>query len=171
MANGNLPAPIPLHLGGGEGRAWAGAPDPISQPQAYDGVISRRIYAWMIDFFVYCLLWLGVGLAMLALNIVTLGLLSPISILVMALLPLFYHALCLSGSGRGTLGMRAMNLVVQTMDGARCDFFRAGVHWILFHLSVGFTGGLILLFALFNPQRRTFHDYFTNVIVLRRATA
>jgi uncharacterized RDD family membrane protein YckC len=42
------------------------------------------------------------------------------------------------------------------------------VHTVLFYTSVGMTGGLILLFALFNRRRRMLHDVFAGMLLLRR---
>ena len=160
----NLPTPFSLRLGNDPGSA----PDPLTQPRFYEGVLGRRVWAWVIDLAVYFALWLGILLAVMVVNLATLWLLSPIGLLLLGILPLMYHGLAVSGAGHGTIGMRVMGLEVRTMAGGHPDFLHAAIHWVLFHLSVGVTGGLILLFALFNTHRRTFHDYFTNLIVVRR---
>lgn len=166
MPGDPLPAPFNLRLGGKD--APSGPPDPLSEPEYYEGVLGRRVWGWVIDICVYFALWLGVGLVVVLINIATLWLLSPIGLLVLAVLPMLYHSLTISGASRATVGMRIMGLEVRTLDGRSPDFVRAAIHWILFHLSVGFTGGLILIFPFFNTRRRTFHDFLTDLIVLRR---
>ena len=38
------------------------------------------------------------------------------------------------------------------------------VHTICFYLTLGLSGGLLLLFALFNRERRTLHDFIAGLV-------
>ena len=59
--------------------AWQGeAPDPLTEPRLYEGVMLRRVVGYAIDVvllsFVAVALWMGLGLA----GILTFGLLLPL---------------------------------------------------------------------------------------------
>jgi uncharacterized RDD family membrane protein YckC len=42
---------------------------------------------------------------------------------------------------------------------------------VLFYATIGPTGGLVLLVALFNGRRRTLHDLLSGTVVVRRLPA
>ncbi|HRJ68389.1 MAG TPA: RDD family protein [Beijerinckiaceae bacterium] len=130
---------------------------------ALDGVRSRRIVAWMIDFVIICaLMWLF-GLIMVVLSLPTFGVSFALAPLI-AFVGVFYSGLTVSGRGRGTWGMRALDLQVTARDGSRVDFIVAAGHALLFYLLTPF----FTLLSLFNAEKRTLHDFLTGVIVTRR---
>jgi len=47
-------------------------------------------------------------------------------------------------------------------------FLQALAHTALFYFSVAVTGLLILLFPLFNRRKRTLHDVFAGMLMIRR---
>ena len=166
MAQSDLPVPFTLRLNS------AGAtPDPISEPQYYEGLLSRRVFAYGIDLVLIFLLWIGVFALGLVVKVITFGLLSPLVVLVLAVLAPAYHVLTVSGPSRATIGMRIMDLEVRTFDGGRPSWLHALIQIVLFYLSVSFTGGLVLLVVLFNRHRRTLHDILSHLVVLRRVPA
>ena len=101
-------------------------------------------------------------------NIVTFGLLSPLVILLLAILAPAYHVLTVGGPRAATPGMRLMGVEVRCFDGQPPTWLHALVQIVLFYLTVPATGGLVLLAVLFNRHRRTLHDLLSNLIVLRR---
>jgi uncharacterized RDD family membrane protein YckC len=109
-------------------------------------------------------LWFALGL----LTLVTFGLLFPLQIAALALLPLAYHTLFLAYRGQ-TLGMAALDVEVRAWTGRRPDLFQAFVQTALFYLTVALTSWLILLVALFNDRRRTLHDYLAGTLAVRRS--
>lgn len=157
-------APIPAW---GDARAsWP--PDPLQFPESYRGVTSRRVFAYFLDFwillFILAVLYFGVGL----LTVMSLGLLSPLHLLLVPV-PLLYHSLQMSGPYAATLGMRAFGLEGWSVDGGRPDLLQALVHAICFYLTLAPFAGLLLLVALFNPGRRTLHDFAARIVILRRS--
>ena len=79
-----------------------------------------------------------------------------------------YHTLLVSGRHSATIGMRAFGLQLHSWNGERPVFLQALAHTALFYVTVGLTGSLILLFALFNRRRCTLHDVLTGMLMLRR---
>ncbi|MGE0152763.1 MAG: RDD family protein [Reyranellaceae bacterium] len=166
MAGSDLPVPFTLRLDS------AGAtPDPISEPQYYEGLLTRRVVAYFLDLFLIVALWMGAFVLGVLVKIVTFGLLAPLVALGLAVLAPAYHVLTVSSPGRATLGMRAMGLEVRTFDGGRPSWLHALVQIVLFYFTVSLTGGLVLLAVLFNRHRRTLHDILSHLVVLRRLPA
>ena len=142
-------------------------PDPLSAPELYDGVLRRRLAAYCIDLLCIGTLMVVLWFAFVILTVVSLGLLAPVLWFAFGLIPLAYHTLLLSGPRSATLGMRCFDLEMWAWNGERPGFLQALVQTVLFYVSVGFTGSLILLFALINRRKRTLHDFVAGTLVLR----
>ena len=100
--------------------------------------------------------------------IVSFGLLWPLLFLVPSILvALLYHALQTHGEAGGTLGMRLFGLEAWSVTKGRPTLLQTLVHTALLYGSFAFTGGLILVVALFNRERRTLHDFLSGEIILR----
>jgi uncharacterized RDD family membrane protein YckC len=168
MARNTLPArpnPVPAV------RDWDGdAPDPLSAPDLYDGVLWRRALAFFIDLFVLGFVYLAIGfLAMLA-TALTFGALAPLQAAVMALLPSIYAAATIHWFG-ATPGMRALGLAVRDWRGRPCGLAQGFLMAVVFYASFGLTSGLIMLVPLFSDRRRTAHDMLAATVVVRAAHA
>lgn len=148
---------------------WA---DPWANPQYFRGVTLKRVFAYMIDFTLVGLLVAAAWLAFGILGIATFGLLLPLQALATALLPLAYHILLIAGEGSATLGMRAMGIRVMSLApqpdgrGGRPTLFQAMIQIVAFFGSIAMTSFLILVVALFNPRRRTLHDWVAGTVVV-----
>lgn len=149
----------------------AGVPEPITRPDLFEGVLWRRAMAYLIDACcigaIVVLLWFFC----LLLTILSFGLLGPVLWFLLGLVPLFYHSLLVSGEHSATWGMRIFRLQMFSWDGTRPIFLQALAHTALFYVTVGATGGLILLFALLNRRRRTLHDVLAGMLMLHRPYA
>lgn len=154
----------------GEQGTWP--PDPLLVPEAYAGITLRRMLAYGLDLFfigvmLSCLWWFT-----LLLTVATLGLAWPLHLLVVPLLVfLAYHSLQIGGPAAATLGMRLAGLKAHRIVGGRPDLGQALLHTICFYVSMGLSGGLLLLVALFNPRRRTLHDFIAGLVILRKVVA
>ena len=130
---------------------------------ALAGVRSRRIFAIVLDLIIVSLLscgiWLGLGFLSLGLLWFVLPPLFPI-------VAFFYNGLTVSGRGRGTPGMRAMDLEVRMTSGAPVPFLNAAAHAVLFYISWMFPP--ILLISLFSPEKRCLHDMLAGLVITRR---
>lgn len=156
-----------LPIGLAAQQRWQGkAPDPIARPEYYEGVVARRVLAYLVDLALIALglgvLWLLVG----ALTVMSFGLLGPLLWSTLALVPLAYHTLLIGGEESATLGMRLFRIEVRAWDGRRPGYPQAALVTVVFYVSVALTSWLVLVVALFNPQRRTLHDYLCGTVVI-----
>jgi len=146
----------------------AGVPEPMTRPDLFEGVLWRRVSAYLVDACCIGAIMVVLWVFFLLLTILSLGLLGPPLWFLSGLVPLAYHTLLVGGSHSATWGMRLFGLQMFAWDGLRPMLLQAFVHTVLFYTSVGATGGLILLFPLFNRRRRTLHDVLAGMLLLRR---
>lgn len=95
-------------------------PDPTYDTAYYDGVLPKRLFAWMID--------AGLMLvAMIILSVLSAGIFFLLWIPVHAALAFFYRWSTLSARS-ATLGMRVMNIELRGPSGARLSSGEAALH-------------------------------------------
>ena len=146
--------------------------DPATQPELFDGVLSRRVVAFVIDFIIIAIPVVLVAMFIFAFGIVTLGLgfalywLLPPGTVIWALL---YFGITLGGPDSATIGMRVMDLEMRTWYGAPAYFVLGAVHTIAFWFTVSFFTPFVLLVAFFNARRRLLHDILLGTVVINNA--
>ena len=166
--NSGLPS---LRLGPGTRghAAWDEAPpDPLTEPDLYDSVLPRRAVAYVLDLALIAALTVGLWLVFGIAGILTFGVLTPLGLVVLAVLPVGYHTLFIGRDG-ATPGMRVFDLEVRSWTGGPADYSQAFLTTVLFYASVSLTASLVLLVPLFTDRNRTLHDILAGTIVLRRA--
>jgi len=135
--------------------------------RAYSGVLSRRVFAFILDYLIVLLLCIPAAVIVFFLGIITLGLgfmLYPALFVIVALL---YFGMTLGGPSQASPGMRAMGITLMRMDGRRMDFMTAMVHTVLFWLINSVLTPLILLAGLFTDRSRLVHDFLLGTVVAR----
>ncbi|MCF6370542.1 RDD family protein [Rhizobium halophilum] len=135
--------------------------------RAYSGVLSRRAFAFVIDYAIVLLLCIPAAVVVFFLGILTLGLgffLYPALFVIVALL---YFGMTLGGPSQATPGMRAMGIAMVRLDGRRMDFLTAMVHTVLFWIINSFLTPLILLIGLFTERSRLVHDMLLGTVIVR----
>ncbi|OHV76326.1 RDD family protein [Rhizobium sp. LCM 4573] len=135
--------------------------------RAYSGVLSRRVFAFIIDYLIVGLLWIPAAVVVFFLGIITLGLgwfLYPVLYVVVALL---YFGLTLGGPSQATPGMRVMGIALMRVDGRPMDFLTAVVHMVLFWIFNSVLTPLILLAGLFLERSRLVHDLLLGTVMVR----
>ncbi len=143
-------------------------PDALAEPDLYDGVLPRRAIAYVLDVTLILILWVALSLVFGVAGILTFGALTPLGLVVLAILPVGYHTFFISRDG-ATPGMRVFDLEVRSWTGRPPDTSQAFLTTVLFYASVSLTVWLVLLVALFTDRNRTLHDILAGTIVLRRA--
>jgi uncharacterized RDD family membrane protein YckC len=143
--------------------------DPWTQPELFRGVLTRRIFAFLID---VLLLSIPVILAVIFITVfgvVTLGLgwtlfwlVSPASII----WAIVYYGASLGGPHSATVGMRMMDLQLRTWYGAPGYFVLGAMHAVLFWISVSMLSPFVLLVGLFNGRRRLLHDIVLGTVII-----
>jgi uncharacterized RDD family membrane protein YckC len=142
-------------------------PDPAVFPEVYQGMLWRRVVAYLVDLFCIGVIAVGVWIIFAILWLLSFGLLGPLLWFLFSLSPIAYHTLLLSGPRSATLGMRMFDLELRSVSGERPSFVQALIQTVLFYVTVGMTCSLILLVALFNRRRRTLHDFLAGTVMVR----
>jgi uncharacterized RDD family membrane protein YckC len=146
--------------------------DPMANPELFEGVLARRIVAFMIDFLIIAIPVVLAAMFIFAFGIVTLGLgwalywLLPAGSVIWALV---YFGLTLGGPNSATIGMRVMDLEMRTWYGAPAYFVLGAVHAIAFWFSISALSPFILLVCFFNARRRLLHDVVLGTVVINNA--
>jgi uncharacterized RDD family membrane protein YckC len=130
------------------------------------GVLTRRVFAWLIDLLLIGLICVMLWFVLLLFGLLTLGIGLPL-LGILPFVPFCYHMLFLAGPPSATPGQSALGLVVRHND----DFGhptvgQAAVSTLVFYATLA-TSGLLLLVALFTVRRRTLHDLISGLVVVR----
>lgn len=143
---------------------------PSTDWRAYRGVLSRRIFAFLIDYAIVDLLWVPAAVAVFFLGIITLGLgwmLYPALFVIVAML---YFGLTVGGPNQASVGMNVMDLAVMRTDGRPMDFLTSIVYLVLFWIGNALLTPFILLIGLFTDRSRLLHDLLLGTVVVRRSS-
>ncbi|MBB3978863.1 putative RDD family membrane protein YckC [Rhizobium azooxidifex] len=143
---------------------------PSTDWRAYRGVLSRRIFAFLIDYAIVALLWVPAAVAVFFLGIITLGLgwmLYPALFVIVAML---YFGLTVGGPNQASVGMNVMDLAVMRTDGRPMDFLTSIVYLVLFWIGNALLTPFILLIGLFTDRSRLLHDLLLGTVVVRRSS-
>src|SRR6185437_11734021 len=146
--------------------------DPDLHPELFDGVLARRVLAFVIDFVLIAVPVVLASMFIFVFGIVTLGLgfalywlLPPASVI----WALVYFGLTVGSPSSATLGMRVMDLQIRTWYGAPAYFVLGAVHAIFFWLSVSALTPFVLLVCFFNERRRLLHDILLGTVIVNDA--
>jgi uncharacterized RDD family membrane protein YckC len=141
----------------------------LDDARLYDGVLTRRVFAFCIDYLLVGLLLIPVGILVFLLGILTLGLGWLLFGILGPLVALTYVWMTLGGPRQATKGMQWMGIRLERLDGGRVDGMLAVVHSVLFWAGNVILTPLILLAALFLDRKRTLHDLLLGTVVIRSA--
>ncbi len=154
---------------GGQSDARPHAFDPLSQPELFRGVLTRRFFAFLIDLVVLSVPVILAVMFIAVFGVVTFGLgwalfwlVSPASV-VWAIL---YYGMTLGGPHSATVGMRVMDLEMRTWYGEPSYFLLGATHAVVYWISVSMLTPLVLLVGLFNGRRRLLHDIILGTVVI-----
>ena len=143
-----------------------GAPDPLANSALYEGVVLKRVLAYLVDvvaiFGIMVVAWILLGLMTMA----SFGFLSPLTVPGFPIVLLGYHTLLIGAGRSATLGMMIFNLEVRAWNGRRPNYAQAFLVTLVFYVSMAITSGLILVIALFNDRRRLLHDLLCGTVVV-----
>jgi uncharacterized RDD family membrane protein YckC len=161
------------------GGGWSGGPnvqphafDPYSEPELFRGVLTRRVFAFIIDIIllsipvVLAVVFIAVfGLVTLGLGWALFWLVSPASVI----WALVYYGATLGGPHSATIGMRVMDLELRTWYGAPGYFLLGAMHAVLFWISISVLSPFVLLVGLFNSRRRLLHDFVLGTVIINNS--
>jgi uncharacterized RDD family membrane protein YckC len=146
--------------------------DPVANPELFEGVLARRVVAFLIDFVILSIPVVFVSMFIFVVGIVTFGLGFLIYGLLwpgMVIWAICYYGATLGGPHSATIGMRAMDIEMRTWYGAPTYFVLGAVHAVVFWVTVSMITPLVLLVCLFNERRRCLHDMLVGTVVINNA--
>jgi uncharacterized RDD family membrane protein YckC len=143
--------------------------DPVANPELFEGVLLRRVAAFIIDLIVIAIPLVLATIVIFVFGLLTLGLgwalfwlLSPGSVI----WALFYYGLTLGSPASATLGMRAMGIEMRTWYGGPLYFVLGAVHAVVFWVSVSVLTPFIVIVGLFNGRKRLLHDMLVGTVLI-----
>jgi len=143
--------------------------DPLTQPELFRGVLTRRVFAFLIDLVVLAVPLILAVIFIFLLGFVTFflgwtlfALLSPLSIV----WAIVYYGASIGGQHSATIGMRMMDLELRTWYGARGYFVLGATHAVLFWVTLSFLTPLVLLVGLFGRRRQLLHDIVLGTVII-----
>jgi uncharacterized RDD family membrane protein YckC len=147
--------------------------DPVANPELFEGVLARRLVAFVIDFIILAVPVVFVAMFIFVVGILTFGLgflfytlLGP----AMVLWAIAYYGLTLGSPASATIGMRVMDIEMRTWYGSPAYFVLGAVHAIVFWITVSALTPFILLVCLFNQRRRCLHDMLVGTVIINSET-
>lgn len=133
----------------------------------YEGVRTRRVFAFLIDYAIVALLLIPFAILVLVLGVLTLGLGWLLFGVLVPLVALSYVWATLGGRKQATVGMQLMGVRLERMDGKPVDGLLAIVHSVLFWAANAVLTPLILLATLVLDHKRAVHDLLLGTVVVR----
>lgn len=144
-------------------------PDPETAPELFEGVLTRRVFAFGIDLVVMGIMILIFAFVGLIAGFLTFGLAWLALFLVVPATIVLYYGATLGSTKRATLGMQAMDIVLTPTRGQPLDGWMAIIHAAVFWLTTWISWPISLLFALFTPRRQMIHDLVVGTLMVRRS--
>jgi uncharacterized RDD family membrane protein YckC len=152
-----------------DGGFRAHAIDPEARPELFQGVLTRRFFAFLIDVVVLAVP-VALGVVFIALfGLVTLGfgwllfwLLWPLSVVWWVL----YYGFTLGGPHSATLGMRVMDLQLRTWTGEPGYFVLGAAHAVFYWISVSVLSPFVVLVGLVTRRKQLLHDLLLGTVII-----
>ncbi|MBD8065007.1 RDD family protein [Devosia sp. PTR5] len=144
-------------------------PDPASAPELFEGLLTRRVVAYLIDVVIMGTIVLAVALAGTILGFLTFGLAWASLVFLVPGSIVLYYALTLGSARRATVGMQMMDIVLTPARGQVLDGWLAIVHALVFWVTIWISWPVAFLFVLFTPRRQMIHDLLLGTLMVRRS--
>jgi len=143
--------------------------DPQINPELFDGILPRRVVAFVIDLIIIGIPIVVAGMFVFMFGLITFGLgwalfwlMSPASVI----WALFYYGITLGSSASATIGMRVMDIEMRTWYGAPAYFVLGAVHAVVYWMSVSLLTPFIVLVGFFNARHRLLHDMLVGAVLI-----
>lgn len=133
----------------------------------YEGVRSRRVIAFILDYIFIGLLLVPAAIFVFILGVATLGFAWLLFLFLGPIVALLYVAITLGGENQATPGMRITGIRLERIDARPTDGLLAIVHTVLFWAGNAVFTPLILLATLILDRKRTVHDLLLGTVVVR----
>jgi len=143
--------------------------DPFLNPEFFEGVLARRMIAFVIDLIIITIPIILACIFILLFGIITFGVGLALFFLVIpgsVIWALVYYGATMGSPASATVGMRTVDIEVRTWYGAPCYFVLGAVHAIVFWVTTSVLTPLVLLVGLLNERRRLLHDFLLGTVVI-----
>jgi uncharacterized RDD family membrane protein YckC len=143
--------------------------DPFLNPEYFEGVLARRMIAFVIDLVIITVPIILVCIFIFLFGLITFGLGWGLFFLVIpgsVIWALAYCGVTMGSPASATIGMRTVDIEVRTWYGAPCYFLLGAVHAIAFWVTTSALTPLVLLVGLLNERRRLLHDFLLGTVVI-----
>ncbi len=144
-------------------------PDPNSAPELFDGILLRRVMAFVIDVVIMMILIVIASVLLGILGVLTLGIAWLGYFILAPAVGIGYYTLTLGSPVRATLGMQAMDIVLTPTRRAPLEGWLAILHPIVGWVSITIFTPFILLVGLFTGRRQLLHDLVVGTLMVRRS--
>ncbi|SMQ62735.1 Uncharacterized membrane protein YckC, RDD family [Devosia lucknowensis] len=144
-------------------------PDPATAPELFEGLLTRRVMAYLIDLVLIGAIALVLGMAGIILGFLTFGLAWMALVFVVPAAIVIYYGMTLGSPKRATVGMQVMDIVLTPTRGQPLDGWMAIFHAALFWLTFWISWPITILFALFTPRRQMIHDLIMGTLMVRKS--
>ncbi|MDG4854332.1 MULTISPECIES: RDD family protein [unclassified Mesorhizobium] len=139
----------------------------LEDTRAYRGVRTRRVFAFILDYFFVALLTIPFAILVALLGLLTFGLGWALFSVLLPAVAILYIWNTLGSRDQATAGMKIMGIRLERLDGTRIDGLTAVVHSVLFWAGNVILTPLVLLVTLFSDRKRTLHDLLLGTVVTR----
>lgn len=140
--------------------------DPDTRPELFEGILSKRIVAFIVDAIIIVALLIPAALVVFILGFVTLGIAWFLYPALFAIVALGYVALTMGGPPSATLGQQFVGIEMRTWNGQKMFALLAVMHALIFWFSVSLLTPLILLVGLFTRRKQLVHDLLLGVLAV-----
>jgi uncharacterized RDD family membrane protein YckC len=137
-----------------------------------EGVIARRLWAYLIDLLVIALWIMLISIGIFFLGLLTLGLgwglffVLPLT----ALTFIVYNAFTIGGVSQATVGMRTMGIkVINPQTGQGVSMLAAAVHALFFYVAIStfLLWAVDVVMGFVRDDRRFLRDLLTWMMIVR----
>src|SRR5499427_7069417 len=143
--------------------------DPVLNPELFEGVLARRMIAFVIDLVIISVPIIMACIFIFLFGVITFGLGWALYFLLVpgsVIWALVYYGATMGSPASATIGMRTVDIEVRTWYGAPCYFVLGAVHAIAFWVTTSALTPLVLLVGLLNERRRLLHDFLLGTVVI-----
>jgi uncharacterized RDD family membrane protein YckC len=111
-------------------------PDPVTAPELFDGLLTRRVTAYLIDVVLISMLVLAITIVGAILGFFTFGLAWISLVFAVPLAVIAYYSVTLGSHRRATVGMQMMDIVLTPTRGQPLDGYAARAGLLDHHLDL-----------------------------------
>lgn len=139
----------------------------LNDADRLDGVRTRRILAFLVDYAIVALLTVLAGIAVFFVGILTFGLGWVLYFVLAPLVAMAYVGMSMGGPKQATPGMQFFSIRIEREDGRMVDPWLAILHGVLFWVFHIVTSFVLLAVSLFSEKKRLLQDILLGTIVVR----